>query len=1002
VVVRKAGTADDGRERTAVTAKAEVLSRPVESHADQAELLQTISYPLDSDRVGSKWEPDAPHPQVVPARSAEMPRAEDLWKAHKRIAELTRELDVRNREVEVMRQSKSWRLTQPLRDISAQLGDFRGWLLTLSPRARVLARTTPGPASAAVAVDGAWPKYATDEEAESVAAMIRNSKLFDAQQYTARLGRNNEVDPALHYVLIGEQMGLMPSNGFDPMYYRDRYPDLAESPMNALAHYLSFGQAEGRRAVSVASELYLDRSRIDPRRKTILLVAHDASRSGAPILAHNLAQRNRPKYNVVALLLGGGELLPHFEETCAAVVGPNYYDPIEMKYLIRRLSQSYGIEFAIVNSIESRVVLPSLAYSFVPTVALVHEFAAYTRPRGEMGRALDWSTEVVFSADIVASAARTEHPTLSGRPVHVLPQGQTDVPGALPGARTNPTAENLDRVFRPKGAENSLVVLGCGTVQFRKGIDLFLACASAVVALSPRRPVRFVWIGHGYDPEKDPTYSCFLADQIKRAGLEGTVVMFGATSDPKAAYTLADVFFLSSRLDPLPNAAMDAALRGIPVVCFEGTTGLAEIQSGDPIARQCVVPYLDVAAAARIIVGFANDEEARKDVGAATCQHARSVFSMERYVARIDELGQRAAQIMRQRAQDFDTIRADPFFDAHVYTPPDQPPVSRDEAIAGFLARWTAVGMSRQAASNPSFRRPGAGFHPQLYAERYANRYDNAVVNPLADFIRNGKPAGPWCSELITPMTSSKGPRGRFALRVALHAHFYYPDLVDDFMRRMASNQAACDLLLSTDTDAKARSLRRSTVRYDRGGMRISVVPNRGRDIGPLLTELADDVNEQYDLIGHIHSKRSLMVDPTLGDRWREFLWENLLGDQHSMMDMILERFAANDKLGLVFAADPHLCDWDGNYQMATELATRMGISEPLPPFFDFPIGTMFWARRQALKPLFDLKLGWDDYPEEPVPGDGTILHALERLLPFAARQAGYRFATTHVPGITW
>jgi hypothetical protein len=42
-----------------------------------------------------------------------------------------------------------------------------------------------------------------------------------------------------------------------------------------------------------------------------------------------------------------------------------------------------------------------------------------------------------------------------------------------------------------------------------------------------------------------------------------------------------------------------------------------------------------------------------------------------------------------------------------------------------------------------------------------------------------------------------------------------------------------------------------------------------------------------------------------------------------------------------------------------------MGIEERLPPFFDFPVGTMFWARTQALKPLLALALDWNDYPEE-------------------------------------
>jgi lipopolysaccharide biosynthesis protein len=62
----------------------------------------------------------------------------------------------------------------------------------------------------------------------------------------------------------------------------------------------------------------------------------------------------------------------------------------------------------------------------------------------------------------------------------------------------------------------------------------------------------------------------------------------------------------------------------------------------------------------------------------------------------------------------------------------------------------------------------------------------------------------------------------------------------------------------------------------------------------------------------------------------------------------------------------------------------------------------MFWARPRALAPLFGLRLDWGDYPEEPVPIDGTMIHALERLLPFAAGHAGFRYATTHVPGVTW
>ncbi|MBS0193643.1 MAG: hypothetical protein JSR34_05295 [Proteobacteria bacterium] len=61
----------------------------------------------------------------------------------------------------------------------------------------------------------------------------------------------------------------------------------------------------------------------------------------------------------------------------------------------------------------------------------------------------------------------------------------------------------------------------------------------------------------------------------------------------------------------------------------------------------------------------------------------------------------------------------------------------------------------------------------------------------------------------------------------------------------------------------------------------------------------------------------------------------------------------------------------------------------------------MFWARTDALRPLFDLALDWSDYPSEPLPYDGSLLHALERLLPFVAAARGLRCALTNVPGVT-
>src|SRR5262249_14099273 len=151
----------------------------------------------------------------------------------------------------------------------------------------------------------------------------------------------------------------------------------------------------------------------------------------------------------------------------------------------------------------------------------------------------------------------------------------------------------------------------------------------------------------------------------------------------------------------------------------------------------------------------------------------------------------------------------------------------------------------------------------------------------------------------------------------ALHAHFHYPELAEDFFRKLDANQARCDLLLTTDERRKARMLRKAAARYRRGDVHVRVVPNRGRDIGAFLTGFGADLADRYEIVGHVHAKRSVFAsgssDPFFGERWREFLWQNLLGDQNPMMDIVLARMAADVKLGLVFPDSPQLPCWDGN-----------------------------------------------------------------------------------------
>jgi glycosyltransferase involved in cell wall biosynthesis len=140
-------------------------------------------------------------------------------------------------------------------------------------------------------------------------------------------------------------------------------------------------------------------------------------------------------------------------------------------------------------------------------------------------------------------------------------------------------------------------------------------------------------------------YSIYLKEQIERAGLADQVTFIGEVSDMEPFYALADAFFLSSRLDPLPNVSIDAAMRGIPIVCFAAASGIAEILIKDPLTAHGVVPHLDAEAASQFIARIAEDANEAAEIAAATQHLAKNTFDMVRYVAQLDKLGQQAMAI---------------------------------------------------------------------------------------------------------------------------------------------------------------------------------------------------------------------------------------------------------------------------------------------------------------------------------------------------------------------
>ena len=158
----------------------------------------------------------------------------------------------------------------------------------------------------------------------------------------------------------------------------------------------------------------------------------------------------------------------------------------------------------------------------------------------------------------------------------------------------------------------------------------------------------------------------------------------------------------------------------------------------------------------------------------------------------------------------------------------------------------------------------------------------------------------------------------------------------------------------------------------------------------------------EYDIIGHVHTKKSLHCESDkIGRNWYVFLMENLLGGEINMMaDIILGHMESNPKIGMVYPDDPHIIGWDQNKVYIEEYADKLGIKD-IPHYINFPVGTMFWASTKALQSIFRLSIQWNEYPTEPAPIDGTLLHGLERFFVLPVIENGFTIANTYIKGVT-
>lgn len=230
--------------------------------------------------------------------------------------------------------------------------------------------------------------------------------------------------------------------------------------------------------------------------------------------------------------------------------------------------------------------------------------------------------------------------------------------------------------------------------------------------------------------------------------------------------------------------------------------------------------------------------------------------------------------------------------------------------------------------------------------------------------------------------------------RAAIFAHVFYPELLPEILAGAACVPGGADLYISTDTMEKGQAVQEQLAGDANGRTEIRVFPNRGRDIAPAFIGYSD-VMRQYDVCLHVHTKKSPHAADKLAG-WRDHLYGSLMGSAATVRSIfaLMEATHAGIVYPQYLPALRESINWGGDYNLVRGLLERMHIPlDSATQVLEFPAGSMFWFRPDALAPLFSLELTFEDFPEEAGQIDGTLAHAIERSFLYIAESRGYCWA---------
>lgn len=333
----------------------------------------------------------------------------------------------------------------------------------------------------------------------------------------------------------------------------------------------NYGQKADKKEIT---DLLLDTIKVEKNNKKIVIVTHALNKTGAPLLAYNIAKKlkNR-KCDVVVISISDGYLESWYNEIGIPVINLRQsfaFDKIDdienFDYIVKKLYEK-GFDNVITNTIISGLTVPTFYKYNYNIVSLIHEMK-YTIENYNMipgGNNINmYSNKIVFPDEIVRNDFYSVFSETNAY-TDIFPQG-------LYKDKEDITLDK-NKVYKKYDIpEGSKIIIGSGTADFRKGIDLFLQAAQNLIELEEKENYHFIWVGKILDDNLKIWYDC----QFYKGKIDSRFHNIEFITDKEEYQNLvscSDAFWLTSREDPFPSVMIESLEYGTPVLAFRDSGG---------------------------------------------------------------------------------------------------------------------------------------------------------------------------------------------------------------------------------------------------------------------------------------------------------------------------------------------------------------------------------------------------------------------------------------------